>query len=134
MTSGSETALTLDNTYLSRPTFPIGTTALSAINCTPAIDGTVASLLRDSLAENTRRAYCSDLHQFEAWGGHIPASQETVAAYLAANAETLTVATLVRRLASMSKVHNTGGYPNPVRMVTPPPTLSSVLSSPTATA
>ena len=62
----------------------------SAINCTNLPDA-VANYVRDSLAENTRRAYLSDLGQFEAWGGSLPASPETIAAYLAAHADSLSV-------------------------------------------
>lgn len=74
---------------------------------------TVADLVRDSLAVNTRRAYLSDLTQFEGWGGSIPATAEMVASYLAANANVLTVSTLVRRIASISKAHRARGFPSP---------------------
>jgi hypothetical protein len=67
------------------------------------------------LAENSRRAYLSDLAEFERWGGSIPASIETVAAYLAARADALAVATLVRHVASVSKAHQALGLPNPTR-------------------
>jgi integrase len=72
-------------------------------------------LIRDSLAENSRRAYLSDLAEFERWGGSIPASTETVAAYLADRADKLSVATLVRHLASISKAHEAHGPTNPTR-------------------
>jgi integrase len=88
---------------------------LSAINCTNNLPGDVASYVRESLAPNTRRAYLSDLGEFERWGGSIPASAETVAAYLAARADTLAVASLVRHAASISKVHEARGLPNPTR-------------------
>lgn len=70
--------------------------------------------MRDSVAENTRRAYRFDLVAFEAWGGSIPASPELIAAYLAAEADKLAIATLQRRLASISKAHAMRGLPNPV--------------------
>jgi integrase len=88
---------------------------VSAINCTADLPERVAMLIRDSLAENTRRAYLSDLGEFERWGGSIPASVETVAAYLAARADLLAVATLVRHIASISKAHEARGLPNPTR-------------------
>lgn len=65
----------------------------------------VTELVRDSISENTRRAYVSDLAHFIAWGGGIPASDVDVASYLAAHAETLSVATLSRRLSTISKSH-----------------------------
>jgi hypothetical protein len=75
--------LTRDNLLLSRLTngalnVPEG----SAINCTTDLPDDVATYIRDSLAPNTRRAYLSDLGEFERWGGSIPASAETVAAPL----------------------------------------------------
>ncbi len=48
------------------------------------------------------------------WGGSLPAGPETVAAYLAAHAERLTVATLTRRLAALSKAHQAHGLSNPI--------------------
>jgi integrase len=79
------------------------------------LSGDVATYVRDSLAPNTRRAYLSDLEEFKRWGGSIPASAEAVASYAAARADTLTVATLVRHLASISKAHEARGLPNPTR-------------------
>jgi hypothetical protein len=75
----------------------------------------VARFVNDSLAENTRKAYLSDLSEFERWGGSIPASAETVAAYMAARADTLAVASIVRHVASISKAHEARGLPNPTR-------------------
>src|SRR5215471_17739392 len=103
--------LTSDNFYLSRP--KPGLVAGSAVNCTELPDA-VLGYVRASLANNTRRAYLSDLAHFESWGGRIPASAETVARYLAAHASTLRIATLVRRIASISKVHQARGVPNPI--------------------
>jgi integrase len=73
----------------------------------------VTRLIEHSLADSSRKAYRSDLDHFGAWGGAIPASPETVAAYLAAHVETLSVATLVRRIATLSKAHRAKGLPNP---------------------
>ena len=86
--------LTSDNPYLSRVT----NDSVSAVRDECSCADQVASYVADSLAENTRRAYLSDLAHFESWGGCIPASDTMVASYLAAHAETLSVATLVRRL------------------------------------
>ncbi len=71
------------------------------------------SLVADSIFPNTRRAYRSDLAQFEAWGGVIPTAPLVVASYLADHAGTLSVATLVRRVATISKAHAAKGLPNP---------------------
>ncbi len=104
--------LTSDNYYLSRPN--PGPAPGSAVNCTD-LPANVVRYVRASLADNTHRAYLSDLAHFEAWGGSLPASSETVAAYLAAYADNLSVATLVRRLACLSKAHQARGLPNPTR-------------------
>jgi hypothetical protein len=107
----SET-ITSDNFHLSRPK-PVLVHA-SAVDCT-GLPEAVASYVRDSLAEKTRRAYQSDLRHFELWGGSLPASPETVAAYLATHADRLSVTTLIRRLASLSKAHKARGLRNPIR-------------------
>src|SRR5437763_2954962 len=88
---------------------------VSAIHCTNSLPDKVANYVCDSLSPNTRRAYLSDLAEFERWGGSIPASPEVVASYLADRADTLAVATLVRHLASISKAHEARGLPNPTR-------------------
>jgi hypothetical protein len=71
------------------------------------IEEHVASLVRESLAENTWRAYLSDLAHFESRGGMIPATDNVIASYLAAHAEILRTATLQQRVASLS-----GGQPD----------------------
>jgi len=105
-------ALTRDNIHLSRP--KPGLVQDAAVGCADLPEA-VASYVRDSLADNTRRAYQSDLRHFELWGGPLPASPETVAAYLAAHADNLSVTTLNRRLASLSKAHQACGLNNPIR-------------------
>ncbi|OAF17406.1 site-specific integrase [Bradyrhizobium neotropicale] len=107
--------LTRDNLHLSRPTMVDEGTRFAAgeINFTSASSLTVADYVRESLAENTRTAYLSDLEHFERWGGQIPATPEMIAAYLAAHAAVHTVATLNRRLAALAKVHRSHGFSNP---------------------
>lgn len=112
----TEPGLTLDNPQLSGVSLDraIGA-AISAINCTEEMWPSVADYVRDSLAKSSRRAYLSDLAHFESWGGPIPATAETVASYLAAHAEILSIATLKRRVASLSKAHGARGQSNPTR-------------------
>jgi len=92
-----------------------------AINCKPEISGYIAlpaavhALISNSLSEGTKRAYQSDLAQYEAWGGIIPSTPEMVAQYLAASTKEMKVATLQRRLASISKAHAALGVENPCR-------------------
>jgi hypothetical protein len=81
----------------------------------PTADEAVARLVRDSLTENSRRAYLSDLAHFESWGGQVPATDQLIASYLAAHAETASTATLQRRVASLSKAHRALGLANPTQ-------------------
>jgi integrase len=125
-----ERFLTRDNTHLSRLTIEVaegldtapsdGLTSLiegqsCAINCMSELPDDVVGLVEKSISDNTRRAYRADLAHFEAWGGQLPADPGAVASYLAAHAETLSVATLVRRVATISKAHEARGLPNPCR-------------------
>lgn len=122
--------LTPDNPHLSGLTNVDGEAMQArAINCTGSLMtalpngrdradplcNRVADLVANSIADNTRRAYRSDLAHFEAWGGDVPASPKVVASYLAAHADTLSVATLVRRVATISKAHEARQLPNPCR-------------------
>ena len=45
--------------------------------------------IKAATADNTRKAYRSDLKHFEAWGGKLPATPEIIAAYLQNYAPTL---------------------------------------------
>jgi len=83
-----------------------------AINCT-TIDDQVESFVRQSLAPATLRAYRVDLDHFIAWGGTVPAVDSMVASYLATHADTLSIATLTRRLASISQAHAMIGVESP---------------------
>lgn len=74
-----------------------------------------AQYLRNSLAASTQQQYLIDLSDFEAWGGKLPASPEDIASFAADRAATLAIATLTRRLAGLSKLHDAHGYVNPVR-------------------
>lgn len=80
---------------------------------TASLPDKIEGYLRSAVAENTQKAYKADLEHFHAWGGSIPCEPETVAAYLAAYAGTLSVATLTRRLAAISKKHTVQGITSP---------------------
>jgi integrase len=105
-----------DNHHLSEPNKAREAASLTIIadNFTDSLD-MANEYVRESLASNTRKAYLYDLGHFEAWGGAIPASPELVAGYLAQHAGQLAIATLVRRIASISKVHEARSLPNPCR-------------------
>ena len=97
----------------------MGTLELVPIN-TPrgvARHGEVSDLAREFIkaarAQNTVRGYRSDLADFVAWGGVIPASPELVAEYLAERAQELKPSTLERRLAALRLAHQAAGYESP---------------------
>jgi integrase len=114
-------ALTRDKPLLSGPTSGIDETSTDTfeINFTgssgPAIAEDIEALVRDSLSENTRRAYASDLAQFLAWGGNVPASKEMIAAYLSEHAASHSPTSLTRWLASLSKAHRALNVEDPTK-------------------
>jgi integrase len=72
--------------------------------------------LQASTRENTRRSYQSAIEHFEvSWGGFLPATSESVARYLAAHAQTLSLNTLKQRLAALAQWHVSQGFPDPTK-------------------
>ncbi|NRP13981.1 Tyrosine recombinase XerD [Aliiroseovarius sp. xm-m-379] len=104
----SDLVLNRHNPFLSRPTKGEESTDLTA-------DEAVEHFIRESLSENTRKAYRSDLAHFSGWGGELPATADLVARYLADHADMLASSSLARRIATLSKVHEANGWPNPCR-------------------
>lgn len=105
-----------DNTPLSAPMDEAtGRAKLQLTALAQKAPAAVLELLQASIAENTRRAYRSDLAHFLAWGGAIPARPEVIASYLADWAGRLAVASLARRVASISRAHTTLGVESPTR-------------------
>lgn len=74
-----------------------------------------ADLLRHSLAPSSQRIYRADLRHFREWGGAIPTSPETICTYVGDHAATLAVATIQRRVFTLSKAHEAIGAANPCR-------------------
>ncbi|PZP54862.1 MAG: integrase [Micavibrio aeruginosavorus] len=70
-----------------------------------------------SLSENSRKAYRTDFEHFIGWGGSVPSTPEMVAAYLSDHAESLSMATLQRRLVSIGKANNVAGFSNPAQSI-----------------
>jgi len=71
--------------------------------------------LMASYADNTKRAYQSDIEHFKRWGGRVPSTAMQVAQYLAAFAGKLAYATLSRRLAAIHHEHVLRGSRSPAR-------------------
>ena len=91
------------------------------------------------MATNTGLAYRSDWQQFERWcrlhaAASLPASPQTIAAYLAAQANltdpdgswSFAPSTLSRRLASITKAHEVAGLLSPCRDVEVTTTMSGI--------
>ena len=128
--------LTPDNIQLSSPNNGVvgpQNTEQFALNCTHEMSivgsadqflsvessGSISvdELVRQSIAQSTRVAYDSDLRHFTAWGGTLPASPAMIASYIAAYAGVLAVATITRRVATLSKAHQALGKGNPCHAV-----------------
>lgn len=77
---------------------------------------TVDRYLEAATRENTQRSYASALRHFEVeWGGHLPATPDTVARYLADHAGQLSTNTLRQRLAALAYWHREHGFVDPTR-------------------
>ena len=84
----------------------------------------VERYLEAATRANTRRSYDSALRHFEeSWGGHLPATADSVARYLADHAGELAINTLKQRLAALSHWHADHGFADPARS----PTVRKVL-------
>jgi site-specific recombinase XerD len=68
-----------------------------------------------SLADNTRRAYRGDLADFLRWGGVVPCSTKTLAAYVADRAKTHSPYTITRRVVGISRAHVSQGLTDPAK-------------------
>ena len=76
------------------------------------------SYAEQSKAANTRKAYKSDFQHFRTWCSangieSLPAPKEAIGLYLTQYAELLKIATLARRLASISEAHRIAGFESP---------------------
>jgi site-specific recombinase XerD len=96
--------------------------ALARIGCTEAAVAKLSERARsyadEARAAATVRAYESDLADFRAWCEQhgfspLPAEPQTVALYLTERADTLSVASLRRRLAGIAVAHRLAGLESP---------------------
>ena len=77
-------------------------------------------------SDNTRRAYQSDLHHFETWGGQLPATTEAILRYLHAFAETLNPRTLSRHITALKQWHCHQNFPDPTQASVVSKTLTGI--------
>ena len=82
----------------------------------------ILKMLEGAYAENTLRAYASDLRVFESFIAPrkmlLPASPELIANYIAALAEQRkSFATIKRHIATLSAMHRFGGFEDPTKAI-----------------
>jgi len=70
--------------------------------------------IEEATARSTRKAYQRDLASFKEFGGTIPATPQMVADWMVFLATRYRVATIQRRLASLSRAHSLFNLPNPI--------------------
>ena len=76
----------------------------------------VERYLEAATRANTRRSYEAATRHFEEdWGGHLPASPDGLARYLAQYAGQLAINTLKHRLAALGQWHREHGFVDPTR-------------------
>lgn len=80
----------------------------------PENDALIAFYVGAAKSKATQRAYASDLREFLATGGRIPASSDEIVRYLAVSSD-LALSTLKRRLAALADAHATAGHPDPTK-------------------
>ena len=84
--------------------------------------GDILKMLEGAYAENTLRAYASDMHVFTNFIAPkkplLPASTELIADYIAAQAEQRkSFATIKRHVATLSAMHRFGGFEDPTKAI-----------------
>lgn len=121
MTAGRESHLCPISTHDNSPLSRLNSRGLETGNQLPesARDQPASVLIneyvRAAVSENTRRAYQGDLADFLKWGGVLPCSAETLAAYIANRAETLSPHTITRRVVGISRAHVSQALPDPAK-------------------
>jgi integrase len=96
------------------------TPAFTADTHLAAVDTLAESLISNSKADNTLKAYRSDWSDFALWCGKfgkqpLPATPNTVALYIADLSQTHKPATIQRRIASISQAHQVAGFDTPTK-------------------
>jgi len=72
--------------------------------------------LQAATKDNTRRSYQFAIEHYEvSWGGFLPATADSIARYLAEQAEFLSINTLKQRLAALARWHQDQGFPDPTK-------------------
>src|SRR5688572_19768178 len=99
--------LTIDNPQLSGPNSrnQEADNQLTVSSRSQHLSAAINEYVSAAVSNNTRRAYQGDLADFLKWGGLVPCSPETLAAYIANRAQTLSPHTITRRIVGISRAH-----------------------------
>lgn len=120
----SEPGITFDNLHLSDPInedpkdrldVAEGDQSRSVDAGRIGLPDSVRTYLSAAIADNTRKAYRSDLADYYQWGGAVPGTPEMVAQYLSFRAQTLSPVTLTRRAVAVSRAHTSCGLSDPAK-------------------
>ena len=115
MMDGSQTIYAPESLNLS-PDFTNDNSQLSVPNFEALeVEKRVNQYVSAAISENSRRAYRGDLADFMNWGGVVPCSAETLAAYIANRAEAHSPHTITRRVVGISRAHVSQGLPDPAK-------------------
>lgn len=109
---------TFDNTHFSKPitdAFLHCTKSVQEAQAVTGIPDSIRQYVNAAIADSTRKAYRTDLADFMQWGGAVPATPETIAAYLADRADSLSPITLARRLVAIGRAHTSQGLDDPTK-------------------
>lgn len=91
------------------------------------VEDSLKEYIKAATSDNTRRAYQSDIHHFQQWGGKLPATPESILFYLHAYAPLLHPFTLRRRLTAIKHWHTYQGFPDPTTPITIRKTLAGII-------
>lgn len=97
------------------------------INATLSVFGN--AYIRAATSENTRKAYRSDIRNYEKWGGILPATTEQIISYLQASALQLNPRTLTRRLTAIKQWHIYQGFSDPTEHALVTKTLAGIANT-----
>ena len=89
--------------------------ALAVVGGQVQLPDSVRQFLSAAIADNTRKAYQTDLADFFKWGGLLPCTPELLAQYLSFRAQTLSPVTLTRRTVAISRAHTSRGLTDPAK-------------------
>jgi integrase len=81
----------------------------------PTTAPAVALLINAAIADNTRLAYQQDLRDFLLWGGTVPCTPDTLVAYIANRAQTVSAHTIIRRVVGIGRAHVSQGLADPAK-------------------